>query len=149
MNFWHKTLRFLEPCLHFPFVSFMRIFTTMNTTCFTLVLAYFLKHIVSTIEMRDMAGFVNALFWASLIMVIFQVLGFIFRNYYWVEQQYTWDPYIYRKYLWKFIRLEQGKVESLGTGKILSILQKGMDEMTLSLLGVMSHGARVLCILVF
>lgn len=82
-------------------------------------------------------------------MVAFQVLGFIFRNYYWVEQQYRWDPYTYRKYIEKFIRLEQGKAEALWTGKIMSILQKWIDESTLSLLGVLSYGTRVITILLF
>jgi ABC-type multidrug transport system fused ATPase/permease subunit len=82
-------------------------------------------------------------------MVTFQVLWFIFRNYYWVEQQFTWDPYTYRKYLKKFIRLDQGKIETLGTGKILSILQKGIDELTLSLLGVMAHWSRIFATLIF
>jgi hypothetical protein len=77
------------------------------------------------------------------------VLGFIFRNYYWVEQQFTWDPYTYRKYLKKFIKLDQGRIETLGTGRILSILQKGIDELTLSLLGVMAHGARIISTLIF
>lgn len=57
-------------------------------------------------------------------MVSFQIIGFIFRNYFWVEQTFTWDPYTYKKYLRKFVLLDQGKVEALGTGKILSILQK-------------------------
>lgn len=96
-----------------------------------------------------MAGFINTLYWSSIIMVTFQILGFIFRNYYWVEQQFTWDPYTYRKYLRKFIRLDQEKIEALGTGRILSILQKGIDELTLSLLGVMSYGARIVCTLLF
>jgi len=46
-------------------------------------------------------------------MLSFQVLGFIFRNYYWVEQQYIWEPFIYKKNLEKFIKLEQEKIEAL------------------------------------
>lgn len=57
-------------------------------------------------------------------MVVFQIVGFIFRNYYWVEQKFAWDQYAYRKYLKKFVRLDQEKTESLGTGRIVSILQK-------------------------
>ncbi|MBP7773488.1 ABC transporter ATP-binding protein [Candidatus Gracilibacteria bacterium] len=127
----------------------MRIFTTLNTTCFTLFLAYFLKEIVHEIEMGDMAGFRETLIWSSIIMVTFQVLGFIFRNYYWVEQQYIWEPFIYRKNLEKFIKLEQEKIEALGTGRILSILQKGIEESTQSLLGIMSHLTRIVCALIF
>lgn len=40
-------------------------------------------------------------------MVAFQVVGFFGRNYFWVEQQFTWDIYIIRKYLRKFITLDQ------------------------------------------
>lgn len=127
----------------------MRIFTTANTSCFTLLLAYFLKEIVHDIENRDMTGFTDMLFWASITMVSFQVVGFIFRNYFWVEQQFTWDPYTYRKYLRKFILLDQGKVEALGTGKILSILQKGLEELTNSLLSIMSYGTRIIATLAF
>lgn len=149
MNFWQKTLRFFEPCRMFPFVSFMRIFTTMNTTCFTLFLAYFLKQIVHDIEIGNIENFKQTIFWSGIIMISFQILGFIFRNYYWVEQQFTWDPYTYRQYLQKFIKLDQGRIEALWTGRVLSILQKGIDELTLSLLWVMAHGARIACTLIF
>ncbi|MBP6921607.1 ABC transporter ATP-binding protein, partial [Candidatus Gracilibacteria bacterium] len=149
MNFWQKTKRFFEPCKAFPFVTFMRIFTTLNTTCFTLLLAYFLREIVHSIEIGDIEKFKQIIISSSFTMVVFQILGFIFRNYYWVEQQFKWDPYIYRKYIQKFIQMDQGKVEGLGTGKIMSILQKGIDESTLSLLGVMSYGTRVFAILLF
>ena len=149
MNFWQKTKRFFEPCGAFPFVSFMRVFTTLNTTWFTLLLAYFLREIVHSIEMGDIEKFTRTIIWSSTIMVSFQVLGFILRNYYWVEQQFTWDPYIYRKYIQKFIQLDQGRVEGLWTGKTMSILQKWIDELTLSLLGVMSYGTRIVTILVF
>lgn len=82
-------------------------------------------------------------------MVLFQLIGFIFRNYYWVEQQFKWDPYIYRKYLRKFVKLDQGKIEVMGTGKILSIIQKGMEESTILLLGVIAQLTRVVCTLGF
>lgn len=149
MNFWQKTKRFFEPCGAFPFVSFMRVFTTLNTTWFTLLLAYFLREIVQSIEVGDMEKFTQTIIWSSAIMVTFQILGFVFRNYYWVEQQFTWDPYVYRKYIQKFIQLDQGKVEALWTGKTMSILQKWIDELTLSLLGVMSYGTRIITILLF
>jgi len=113
MNFWQKTKRFFEPCGAFPFVTFMRIFTTLNTTGFTLLLAYFLKEIVHSIEAGNIEKFIQILIWSSLIMVGFQVLGFILRNYYWVEQQFRWDPYVYRKYIEKFIHLDQGRAEVL------------------------------------
>lgn len=74
MNLWQKSVRFTEPLRVFPFVGFMRIFTTLNTTCFTLFLAYFLKKIVHSIEIRDMVGFTDMLIWASVIMFTFQVL---------------------------------------------------------------------------
>jgi hypothetical protein len=82
-------------------------------------------------------------------MVLFQAIGFIFRNYYWVEQQFKWDPYIYQKYLRKFVKLDQGKIEVMGTGKILSIIQKGMEESTTLLLGVITQLTRIVCTLGF
>ncbi len=82
-------------------------------------------------------------------MVVFQIVGFIFRNYYWVEQKFAWDQYTYRKYLKKFVRLDQEKTESLGTGRIVSILQKWVDELTLSLMGVIAQSTRIFVVLVF
>lgn len=99
--------------------------------------------------MRDIQKFNFILLWASIIMVIFQVAGFIFRNYYWVEQQFTWDQYIYRKYIYKFIHLDQWSTESLWTGKTISILQKWIEEIPLSLLGVLSYGTRIATMLLF
>ncbi len=124
MNIWQKTQRFVEPCRAYPLITFLRFFTTSTTICFTLFLAYFLKEIVHSIEVQDREKFLHTIAIAAFVMVLFQVVGFFLRNYYWVSQQFVWDKYLARKTLKKFIQLEQGTVEALGTGKILSILQK-------------------------
>jgi ABC-type bacteriocin/lantibiotic exporter with double-glycine peptidase domain len=149
MNLWQKTKRFLEPCRVYPFVTFLRFFTSGTTICFTLLLAYFLKEIVHSIELRDMETFLQIVMRASIIMVSFQIIGFFLRNYYWVEQQFVWDKYFMRKYLQQFTRLEQGTVEALGTGKILSILQKGTDESIMLLISVIGYSARIFFTLLF
>jgi ABC-type uncharacterized transport system fused permease/ATPase subunit len=107
MNIWEKTQRFLEPCRAYPLVTFLRFFTTSTTICFTLLLALFLKDIVHSIEIRDMETFLDTIFTAAIVMVVFQVVGFIFRNYYWVEQQFVWDKYFTRKTLQQFVQLDQ------------------------------------------
>lgn len=149
MNFWQKTKRFIEPCRVYPFVTFLRFFTTSTTICFTLLLALFLKDIVHSIEVRDMDAFLNTIIRSAIVMVSFQVVGFILRNYYWVEQQFVWDKYFIRKYLKQFTQLEQGTVEALGTGKILSIIQKGTDEATNLLISVIGYFARIIFTLIF
>jgi len=107
MNFWQKIQRFTEPARVYPLITVLRIFTTTTTICFTLSLAYFLKQIVQSLETQDMAGFLHTIYVACIIMISFQVTGVILRNYYWVEQQFTWDKYLLGKSLKKFIRLEQ------------------------------------------
>ncbi len=107
MNLWQKTQRFIEPCRVYPFVTFFRFFTSGTTICFTLLLAYFLKNIVHSIEIRDMDVFLGTIILASIVMVCFQIMGFFLRNYYWVEQQFIWDKYLMRKTLRQFISLEQ------------------------------------------
>ena len=93
-----------------------------------------------------MDAFLNTIIRSAIVMVSFQVVGFILRNYYWVEQQFVWDKY---KYLKQFTQLEQGTVEALGTGKILSIIQKGTDEATNLLISVIGYFARIIFTLIF
>lgn len=113
MNFWQKTQRFIEPCRVYPLVTFLRFFTTSTTICFTLFLAYFLKEIVHSIEVRDRETFLHTIAIAAFVMVSFQIVGFFLRNYYWVAQQFMWDKYFSRKALKQFVQLEQGTVEAL------------------------------------
>lgn len=54
-----------------------------------------------------MNAFLQTITLAAIVMVSFQVVGFILRNYYWVEQQFIWDKYFMRKTLKQFIQLEQ------------------------------------------
>lgn len=149
MNLWQKTTRFFEPCRVFPFVTFLRFFTSSTTICFTLLLALFLKDIVHSIEIRDMDAFLGTIIKAAIVMVSFQVVGFILRNYYWVEQQFVWDKYLMRKTLKHFIELDQGTIEALGTGKILSIVQKGTDEAIVLLITVIGYISRIIFTLIF
>jgi hypothetical protein len=91
-----------------------------------------------------MEAFLDTIIKSAIVMVSFQVVGFILRNYYWVEQQFVWD-----KYFKQFTQLEQGTVEALGTGKILSIIQKGTDEATNLLISVIGYFARIIFTLIF
>lgn len=54
-----------------------------------------------------------------------------------------------RKALKQFVQLEQGTIEALGTGKILSIIQKGTDELTNLLISVIGYIARIVFTLIF
>jgi len=54
-----------------------------------------------------METFLQIIMKAGIVMVSFQIVGFILRNYYWVEQQFIWDKYFMRKTLKHFIQLEQ------------------------------------------
>ena len=85
----------------------------------------------------------------GIVMIAFQVVGFFGRNYFWVEQQFTWDIYIIRKYLRKFITLDQWTLESMGTGKIYNIFDKWTSESTLLLLSFLAQFVRVICTLGF
>lgn len=149
MNFWKKTQRFVEIYQAYPFITFLRFFTTSLTICFTLFLAYFLKEIVHSIEVRDMEVFLDTILKASIVMVAFQVAGIVLRNYFWVEQQFTWEKYLASKALKQFVQLEQWTVEALGTGKILSIIQKGTEESINLLISIISYFARIFFTVVF
>ena len=76
-------------------------------------------------------------------MAAFQVMGFFGRNYFWVEQQFRWDPYIVSKNLKKFVRLDPLAVESMGTGKIYNILDTGTNESVQLLLSFLAQSIRV------
>ena len=82
-------------------------------------------------------------------MISFQLIGYILRNFFWVEQQFVWEKYFMRKALKEFIQLEQGTVEVLGTGKILSIMQKGTDESIMLLITAIGYIARIIFTLIF
>ena len=149
MNLWQKTQRFIEPCRAYPFVTFLRFFTASSTICFTLFLAYFLKEVVHSIEIRDGGAFLSTIITAGIVMISFQLIGYILRNFFWVEQQFVWEKYFMRKALKEFIQLEQGTVEVLGTGKILSIMQKGTDESIMLLITAIGYIARIIFTLIF
>lgn len=149
MHFWQRTRRFFDPCFAFPWVTFMRLFTTMNTTCFSLYLVYVLKKVVQNLEQGNIIWFHQNLVTAMIVMVSFMILWYIFRNYYWVEQQFKWHPYLVKKYFTKFVRLRQDTIEMLGTGRILSIIDKGIDETITSILWILSYTTRLLSTIFF
>lgn len=96
-----------------------------------------------------MTAFIDTIIKSAIVMVSFQIVGFILRNYYWVEQQFIWDKYLMRKTLKHFIQLDQGKIEALGTGKILSIIQKGTDEAIVLIISGTGYIARIIFTLIF
>lgn len=149
MNVLQRVSRFTDLYRVFPFVTFMRILTTSTTVIFSLLLVYFLKNLVQAIEVWDQSAFINTIIVASVSMVSLQVFGFIFRNYYWVVQQFVWEMYLNRKYLKQFVQFDQGKIEMLWTGKTLSILEKWIEEYVDIALWVLSYVVRIVFTLWF
>ncbi len=118
-----KLKRFLAPIKESPWI-FGRSFLIFASWEIGAII-----HVLMLQELTNALETANHNFFTQLIMAygIFLIVSFLFL---FAIEKYSW-PYlhntafvdIHKKYLKKFIRLDNNKTESVGTGKLVSMIQ--------------------------
>lgn len=109
----------------------------------------FLQKIVYHLENSDKEGFINILYIYIIVIIVYELLWFITRKWWWVETMPLWAIDIYKKYIWKYIRLDNTAVEKIGTGKLLWIIQTWTNRWVESLADVVEKWTEVIVAIIF
>lgn len=118
--------RFFEPAFHNTkrFFLFSLIFLIRRIYDFVNVLAF--ANIISAIEELNYIQFVNIIVYFIIFILGYQILNYVYAKCF---SFYEWEirRYLYETYLPRMIDIDNNYIESLGTGKVMTIFSKWIE----------------------
>ena len=127
MTFRQTVRRFFEPIQSLKGEYIGTILMVITWPLYWIITTLIFSSIIESIEVSDQEKFITLLIWYSIFMIGYQIW-----NYYWSfsGQKFLWWLYkvIDRKYFKEFITIDNNRAEIIWTGKMISIIDKGIDQ---------------------
>lgn len=127
MTFLEKTKRFLEPIKTHPNIYWEGLFVSFLSWVNGVAHVFFLERIMYYLT-QEPDSFYAILFSYGVFLISFEVVNFLVRKWGWVKIEWTTSSYASSKYLRLFAQMDNNYVESLGTGKLMTIVQDWIDR---------------------
>ncbi len=147
-NFWVNVRRFFEPCMTNKiilwkalFVAFLWGINGIAHVIFLERLTYFLLNKPDT--------FPTVLIIYIFYLMSYEIVNFSVRRWWWVELLGTSWNAISREYITRFIQLDNNAVESIWTGKLISIINTGIEKWGILLWDTIEHCIALTLAIVF
>ncbi len=80
----------------------------------------------------------------GVFIISYEVLNFLIRQWWWVEIEWNTQSYVSEKYLSKFIKIDNNYTESLGTWKLITIINDGVSQWWFQIWLVMQESIRLI-----
>ncbi len=124
MTFRQTVKRFFEPVRENPVMWLKAIRQYFLFSIWPVISILFLRHIIHTIEQWDKNSFIISVTWFGVVTILYYLLRILFRNWWRVPVFAKSEQQVYRKYIPWFISLDNTRIEKIGTGRMVSIVQQ-------------------------
>ena len=148
MTFFEKTKRFFEPVWIYKkiysrwlFVAFLWWLNGIIHVVFLERFTYFL--------LKDPQNFGLILAIYATYLVCYELLNFSTRKHWWVEVLWNTWASISAKYLFKFVRFDNNAIEAIGTWRLLTIINSGIERWGMLLWDVIEKSVSLLLAMFF
>ncbi len=133
-SFFENLKRFIEPIKLRPKIYIKYFFVAFWWWINGIFHVLFLERITFYLQNADNDWFNNILKYYIAFIIIYELINFSVKKWWWVETIPIWIADMYKKYLDKYVVLDNNKIETIGTGKMIGIVQ-GWVGKWLELLG--------------
>ncbi len=148
-TFLQKTKRFLAPIKETPWVYIRSFFIFMLWGLWGIIHVLALQSITHTLEVKNQDLF-------QIFVISYGLYLFLSESFFFLVEKYSW-PYLYnttinntQKYILKdYIHIENNTIESIWTGKLVSILQGGNNTWSDLLFNFIFQVPRLLVTVIF
>ena len=148
-TFLQSVKRFLEPVKPVSLYVKSIAMAVMNNAywIYSIVL---LQTITASIESGNESSFRTQLIVFSVLTIVFYSLSFLLRHKEaWPALYFKTIRNAHRVYMERFISLDNNKAERIGTGRIISIIDRGFTSWSTLIVTSIETGTRVIMALVF
>ena len=138
MTFIDKAKRFFEPCFDNKIVLCKWLFVSFLWWINSIIHLLFLERIMYYL-LNDPTLFGRILLMYSFYLVVYESINFSVRKWWWVELLWNSWQYISRKYLTRFVGMDNTSIEVLWTGKLISIINLWVEKWGLLIWDTIEH----------
>ena len=126
VGFWKTFKRFFEPAIETKKLYFGSVVHVMVWPLYGIVTTIVLSRAAHFLQINDQEAFFRVIIAYAAFAVVYQIYNFCMKNF-GVKAMRTIFNNLWDRYLRKFVRLDSNTAESIGTGKMYSIIDKGID----------------------
>lgn len=118
--------RFFEPAMEIRKLYFSAVAHVMVRPLYGIVTTLVLSRAAHFLQMNDKQAFFNTIIAYAVFAVCYQIYNFCMKHF-GVKAMRAILNNLWSKYLKKFVRLDSNTAESIGTGKMYSVIDKWID----------------------
>ena len=147
MNFLQYTRVFLAPISQAKWYTSTLAFEFFLYALPPITSVFFVGDIMRVLQTGDVGMLYHTMIWYTFCF--FSIVSFLFLMYRsgWVRFLETIQSILYRQYIHEFVQLDPQSIETIGTGKLLHMIQNGVKTHASSLVDVIFYGSKFLLVL--
>jgi hypothetical protein len=127
-NITSKIIRFLSPIKDSPWVYIRAIYIYSSWGINWVIHIFFLQKITFALETKNSNLLNTILLFYIAYFIYFYLTSFLLRNYWWTEVNLITQKNIQKKYIEKYIRLNNTFTEKYWVWKSISIIERWFDK---------------------
>lgn len=132
-TFWQKTKRFFEPIFLEKYITIKSIILYSLWWTTIVVHIFFIQKIIFFLESDNIEFFQRMIFIYIGLIFFYEISDYFMRKWGWVENVNAYRKRIDKKYVGKFLNMENTEIEKYWTWKLVSIITKWSDVWSLQL----------------
>ncbi len=127
-TFFEIMKRFLEPVKLRKIMYIKYIFVACIWWINWIIHVFFLERIIFYLQNSDVSWFNNILKYYIIFIIIYEIINYSIKKWWWVETIPFWSYDMYKKYLNKYLILDNNKIETIWNGKLIWIFQSWVSK---------------------
>ena len=148
MSFFEKAKRFFEPVRDHKLIYSRWLFVAFLWWLNGIIHVVFLERFTYFL-LKDPQNFGLILITYAVYLVCYELLNFSTRKHWWVEVLWNTWASISAKYLLKFVRFDNNAIEAIGTWRLLTIINSGIERWGMLLWNVIEKSVSLLLAMIF
>lgn len=144
MTFFEKAKRFLDPLLQNKLFAILSAFKYGIWAIDVLVGVYIIRFALTATQNKDTILLEKYTYFFIGFLCVYLIFSFFIRKTDWPYFYHDLERTLYRKYIPKIIQLDNNYLESVGTGRLTSIVSIGFTRWIESSTDLLKHVTRIL-----
>jgi|GEM_PF-3682030 len=128
MTFFQKTKKFLSPLLQSKLYLFLALAKFCFWAFYSIAVVILLKNTMEAISLKSEYLYTQYVYEFIGFIIVYFIVNYLGRKWEWPKLYYITEKYISDTYVRKLMYLDTNYIESLGTGKLVSIMQNGIKR---------------------
>lgn len=147
MNFLQYTRIFLAPISQAKWYTVTLAFEFFLWALLPMTSVFFVGDMMKVLQQGDLNILYNTIAWYAVCFFTIIFLTILMYRSGWVRFLETIQTILYRQYIHEFVQLDPQSIETVGTGKLLHMIQNGVKTHASSLVDVIFYGTKFFLVL--